>query len=184
MLKTIKNDEKFLRQVSVLADLKDKNLINEINILEKYCLENTVFAMASVQLGIPKKLIYIKNTDLSKTKDKTHNERIILINPTIMEKEGLTKYWEACASCGDNMGLVERPYKIIINYYDLDGKKHIKTFKGFKSTVFSHEYDHTLGILHMDRALEVKVMKKKDREKYRKTHGYEIISKTGVFDKY
>ena len=27
-------------------------------------------------------------------------------------KEGLTEYWEACASCLNNMGLVERPYKI------------------------------------------------------------------------
>lgn len=140
--------------------------------------------MASVQLGILKKMIYIKNTDLKKTKDKTHNEKIILINPIIIKKEGLTKYWEACASCGDNMELVERLYKVIINYYDLDGKKHIKTFKGFKATVFSHEYDHILGILHIDRALEIKIMKKKAREKYRKTHGYEIISKTCEFDRY
>ena len=67
--------------------------------------------MASVQLGIPKRLIYIKNTNLKKIKNKTHNEKIVLINPVILKKEGLTKYWEACASCGDNMGLVERPYK-------------------------------------------------------------------------
>lgn len=55
MLKTIKNDEEFLRQVSLPVDLKDKNLKKEIDILENYCLENEVFAMASVQLGILKK---------------------------------------------------------------------------------------------------------------------------------
>lgn len=181
---TIDNNEKFLRQISKCVDFHDQELTKNINILEKYCLENEVYAMASVQLGIPKRLIYIKNTNLKKIKNKTHNEKIVLINPVILKKEGLTKYWEACASCGDNMGLVERPYKVIINYYDLNGKKHIKTFKGFRATVFSHEYDHLFGILHMDRALELKVMTIKEREKYRKTHGYEIISTTGNFNKY
>jgi hypothetical protein len=53
-----------------------------------------------------------------------------LINPVIKMRVGLTQYWEACASCLDNIGLVFRPYKILIEYIDLFGKKHQKTFGG------------------------------------------------------
>lgn len=90
-------------------------------------------------------------------------------------------YWEACASCMDNMGLLLRPYKIVINYLDLNGKKHQMTFKGFPATVFSHEYDHLDGILHMDKALALKVMNREERKEFRKTHDYEILQKTGNF---
>lgn len=36
--------------------------------------------------------------------EQKYNESRILINPIIINKEGLTEYWEACASCLDNCG--------------------------------------------------------------------------------
>jgi peptide deformylase len=53
--------------------------------------------------------------------------------------EGLTTFWEACASCLNNMGMVLRPYKVTISYMDLNGNKLSKVFEGFGSTVFCHE---------------------------------------------
>ena len=55
------------------------------------------------------------------------------------------------------------------------------TFEGFPATVFSHEYDHLDGILHMDKALEVLVMEKEERKEFRKEHPYEVFSKDGDF---
>ena len=63
--------------------------------------------------------------------------------------EGLTEYWENCASCLDNMGLVVRPYEMDVHYYDVDGNEHEEKFEGFESTVLSHELDHLDGILRM-----------------------------------
>lgn len=83
-----------------------------------------------------------------------------MINPKILRSEGLTTYWEACASCLDNMGLVERPYKITIEYYDITGKRYEEIFEGFPCTVLSHEIDHLDGILHIDIAKEVLQMEK------------------------
>ena len=148
--------------------------------------------MAAVQLGIPKRLIYLKNTNLDiinkmqknieTEEDKNHNEERILINPTIIKREGITYYWESCASCLDNIGYVKRPYKIIVEYQDINGNIHKDIFKGFESTVLSHEIDHLDGILHMDIAEEVLVMPKEERKKFRQTHQYEIISKTGKYE--
>ena len=38
--------------------------VENIKVLEEYCKENEVMAMAAVQLGIPKRLVYLKNTNL------------------------------------------------------------------------------------------------------------------------
>lgn len=190
---TILDNEAFLRQNSIPVDINDKNIKKDIAVLEEYCKKNDVMAMAAVQLGIPKRLIYIKNTNLdiinkiqtnSITREEklNYNEARVLINPVIISRVGLTEYWEACASCLDNFGKVLRPYKIEVEYYDIDGIKHKDIFEGFESTVLSHEMDHLDGILHMDIAIELLVMPAEDRKKFRQKHGYNIIYKTGEFE--
>ena len=181
---TIAEDEKFLRQVSKEVDFTDKTYSEDIKGLGEYCANNEVFAMAAVQLGIPKRIIYLRNTKLEKVDDKEWNEARVLINPVIKKRIGYTKYWEACASCLDNTGLVARPYKIKLEYYDLFGKKRDCVFEGFEATVLSHEYDHLNGVLHMDIAEEVLVMTKEERKEFRMTHGYDIYHKMGSYDKY
>lgn len=188
---TILEDEEFLRQKSSIVDLNDKDLKNDIEIIEEYCMSHDVLAMASVQLGIPKRIVYLKNTNLDMVKKieedeelkNSYNEAKILINPVVIKKEGLTKYWEACASCLDNVGLVKRPYKIYLEYVDINGEKHSEIFEGFESTVLSHELDHLDGILHMDIADKLLYMEREERKKLREKEDYLIISKTGDFDK-
>ena len=179
--KKIDKDLEWLRQVSREVDLGTEDISEDLKVLEEYCLGHGVFAMAAVQLGIPKRLVYIKNTDLDKIEDEEWNEATVLVNPIITKREGLTQYWEACASCLDNMGLVLRPYLVEIEYFDINGNKQQMTFEGFPATVFSHEYDHLDGILHMDKALEVLVMDKEERKEFRKEHPYEVFSKDGDF---
>ena len=121
---TIEDDEEFLRQISVPVNLDDKELKNDISILEEFCNENDVMAMAAVQLGIPKRIVYLKNTNIdiinkmqanTATKEEENlNEARVLINPVIKSREGITDYWEACASCLDNFGHVRRPYMLVV----------------------------------------------------------------------
>lgn len=189
---TILDNEEFLRQVSREVDINnDSDLMDDIAILEKYCKENDVLAMAAVQLGIPKRLIYLKNTNLElvnkfqtdslEDEEKEYNEARVLINPVIRKREGLTEYWEACASCLDSCGRVLRPYKITLEYYDIDGLKHNEEFEGFESTVLSHEYDHLDGILHMDVALEVLYFTPEERKAWRVEHGYKVYAEEGDY---
>lgn len=179
--KKIDKDLEWLRQISQEVNLDTDDISEDLKVLEEYCLGHGVFAMAAVQLGIPKRLVYIKNTDLDKIDDEEWNEATVLINPVIKRREGLTQYWEACASCLDNMGLVLRPYVVEVEYLDIHGDKQQMKFEGFPATVFSHEYDHLDGILHMDKALEVIVMDKEERKEFRKEHPYEVFSKDGDY---
>ena len=190
---TIEDNEPYLRQISTPVDIANDGELNDnIAVLEQYCKENEVMAMAAVQLGIPKRLVYLKNTNLdiinkiqmdSTTEEEAnYNEARVLINPVIINREGLTDYWEACASCLDNCGRVLRPYTIDIEFYDRKGKKHKEVFEGFESTVLSHEMDHLDGILHIDIAEEVIPMTVDERKVWRQSHGYNVYSKTGDYD--
>ena len=181
--KTILNDEEYLRQISQPVDLNNENYKEEVKLLEKFCLETECFALAAVQIGIPKRMIYLKNTTLDvPLENMNYNESKILINPVVISRKGHTKFWEACLSCLDNMGLVNRPYEMTIQYYDENGMEHIETFEGFKVTVLSHELDHLDGILHMDIAEEILTMSKEERKQFREEHPYEIISKDCDYD--
>ena len=178
-LRTIATDEAYLRQVSKDVNPNDPDLEKEIKILSDFCAQNEVFAMAAVQIGIPKKIVYLKNTKLD-MHDKTTNKGIILINPEIVEEKGETLYWESCASCLNNMGKVRRPYFVKVRYLDKDFNQKYDTFEGESATIFSHEYDHLFGILHIDIAEEILNMEQEERKKYRELdgNGYIIISKT------
>ena len=180
--KTIEKDEKYLRQISKEVDFNDISYKEEIVLLENFCLDRGCLALAAIQIGIPKRMVFIRNTDLDELENREHNESRILINPVIISRKGHTKYWEACASCLDYMGLVNRPYEVVIEYFDMDGVKHREKFEGFESTVLSHELDHLDGILHMDIAEEILNMPKDERKEFRKEHPYEIISKTCNYD--
>lgn len=190
---TILDNEEYLRQISKSVDiLNDKELNDNIKVLEEFCEKNEVLAMAAIQLGIPKRLIYLKNTDIELVnkyqtdsltdEEEQYNEKRVLINPVIVKSEGITDYWEACASCLDNFARVLRPYKIELEYFDIEGNKHIEEFEGFASTVLSHEIDHLDGILHMDIAEELLYMPAEERKLWRQTHGYNVYTKQGDYN--
>ena len=182
--KTILNDEKFLRQISKEVDLSNDDYKEIVKLLHEYCEENKdkALAIASVQLGIPLRLVYLKNTNLEELFNTERDESKILINPVVLSREGLTRFWEACASCLDYTGLVERPYKIELEYYDEFREKHIENFEGFAATVLSHELDHLDGILHIDKSIELYDIPVEERREFRKNHTLEIIKKDGPFE--
>lgn len=189
---TIKDNEDYLRQISKEVDVRDPEIHNNIVVLQDYCMQNDVMAMAAIQLGIPKRIVYVKNTNLEildkrtteegKEETKDYNEAKVLINPQIVSREGLTTYWEACASCTWYAGKVKRPYRIKVRYLDLDGNEHEKYFEGFETTVLCHEIDHLDGILHMDIADKVVEATKEQIIALRKQDGYKILSKSGLYE--
>ena len=175
---TIENNEDFLRQISTDVDFKTDDYNEWIEEL------NAVYALALVQIGIPKRMIYFRNTtsDMTKNKDSNYDESTVLINPVIIGAKGHTRFIERCASCLDYVATVDRPYSVEVEYYDVNGNKVHETFEGFKATVFSHEYDHLNGILHIDLSDDVREMTWVETKTYREKHPYEVLSKDDQFD--
>ena len=181
---TIENNEDFLRQISTDVDFKTDDYNEWVEELKDYCQNNAVYALAPVQIGIPKRMIYFRNTtsDMTKNKDSNYDESTVLINPVIIGAKGHTRFIERCASCLDYVATVDRSYSVEVEYYDVNGNKVHETFEGFKATVFSHEYDHLKGILHIDLSDDVREMAWVGTKTYREEHPYEVLSKDDEFD--
>ena len=181
--KTIENDEEYLRQISSEISFDDKSYLDEIKLLERFCNETECFALAAVQIGVPKRIVYLKNTKLGVPLDDiNYNESRVLINPVVISKKWKTQFWEYCLSCPYTC-LVARPYEMVVKYYDINGLEHEERFEGFETTVLSHELDHLDGILHIDIAEETLELNDEQRKEIRKKHPYEIISKTCEYKK-
>jgi len=181
---TIENNEEFLRQVSSDIDLNNDNYMAYVEALKNYCQNNAVYALAPVQIGIPKRMIYFRNTtsDMNKNKDSNYDESTILINPIIIEAKGHTRFIERCESCLDYVATVDRPYSVEVEYFDIDGNKIHEIFEGFKATVFCHEYDHLNGILHVDLVDDIREMTWDETRSYREQHPYEVLSKDAKYN--
>lgn len=182
-VKTIDKDLAFLRQKSVEVDFIHDNYIEWVEELQEYCSRMVLFALAPVQIGIPKRMIYFKNTteDVSKNANSNYDENQVLINPRIVSMQGHTRYLERCGSCLDFVGEVDRPYMVEVEYFDIGGAKHKEIFKGLKATIFFHEYDHLNGILHIDKSDNVTKKTYEETKQYRLEHPYKILSKSDEY---
>ena len=169
------------------VDFTNDEYKKDIEELREFCLNSECYALAPIQIGIPKRIIFIRNTSTDMTNNnKDYNEEIIYINPIIKNMYGHTRFLEGCGSCRYSngnyvVGVVDRPYKIEVEYFDINGEKQNKIIEGFETTVFCHEYDHLEGILHMDRLDESSLMTLDQMKEFRTNNGYEVIDKDEIF---
>ena len=77
------------------------------------------------------------------------------INPVILQYKGEQMGWEGCLSVRGKSGVVSRPMKLTLSYYDRNGEKHILKAKGFFARAICHELDHLDGVLYIDKATQI-----------------------------
>lgn len=77
------------------------------------------------------------------------------LRPTPTESEEDIKL-EGCLSIPHIWGPVTRNKRILLEYQDLTGEKHLDWFGGFKAVIIQHEMDHLQGVLFTQRVLEQK----------------------------
>lgn len=76
---------------------------------------------------------------------------IELINPVIIESEGVQTGDEGCLSFPGDFAEVERPMKVTVKAQDRYGKPFIISGEGLLARAFCHEIDHLDGIVYKDR---------------------------------
>ncbi len=77
------------------------------------------------------------------------------INPVIVSQKGEQSGWEGCLSVRGKSGIVSRPMKVKLNYYDRNGQKFQLQAKGFFARAICHELDHLDGVLYIDKATHI-----------------------------
>jgi len=78
------------------------------------------------------------------------DEVTTFINPVITHRYGRQKNWEGCLSLPQIAVEVQRAKRIIIEWYDIEGKFHSRKFSNENAMILQHEYDHLQGRLIID----------------------------------
>ena len=77
------------------------------------------------------------------------------INPVILQQKGEQNGWEGCLSVRGKSGIVSRPMKVKVSFFDRNGDKYLLQAKGFFARAICHELDHLDGVLYIDKASHV-----------------------------
>jgi len=98
--------------------------------------------LAAPQIGVGKRITVI---DLSNKQNP--DEKIVLVNPEIIHKEGRQVEEEGCLSLPEIRDKVTRAAKVKVKAQDLDGKWIELEGTELLARAFQHEIDHLDGIL-------------------------------------
>jgi peptide deformylase len=107
--------------------------------------------LAAPQIGISKRITVI---DLSFQKNP--EEKIVLINPEIIHKEGKQSEEEGCLSLPEIREKVSRAEKVRVRAQDVTGKWIEHDGDELLARAFQHEIDHLDGILFIFRVSALK----------------------------
>lgn len=80
----------------------------------------------------------------------------VLINPEIVNSEGVVKESEGCLSIPNLTEVVERAAQVVVRGLDRDGEEMTIEASGLLSRCLQHEIDHLDGVLFIDRVSPLK----------------------------
>ncbi len=107
--------------------------------------------IAATQVGVMKRIVIVDVSNYPRLKKAKHHGHLILINPEIVDWQGMKKGREGCMSVPDFTGNVIRAENIVLNAFDENGVKQKYEMEGFEARAVQHEIDHLDGLLFLDR---------------------------------
>ena len=102
--------------------------------------------LAATQVGIPLRIFVV---DLSVGRDASG--LTVLINPTVVERDGTQLEEEGCLSVPGFNATVVRPSRLVVRGLDREGLERQHEASGLLARAFQHEIDHLDGTLFVDR---------------------------------
>jgi len=122
---------------------KTNDLID--NMFETMYAEEGV-GLAAPQVGMLKRIAVV---------DIREENKIVLINPEIIEEEGKAIMEEGCLSIPGEIGDVIRAEKIKVRSLDREGNEVEFEAEGFEARAIQHEIDHLDGVLFVDKIVKI-----------------------------
>ena len=135
-------DERLRNRASPVDEIDGEIQRLAQNMLETMYAEGGI-GLAATQVNVTKRVVVI---DLSEEK----NEPIILINPEVLEKDGIESMREGCLSVPDYFDIVERAEHIKYRYQTLSNDVIEAETDGLLAVCIQHEIDHLDGKLFID----------------------------------
>ncbi|MBI3187658.1 MAG: peptide deformylase [Gammaproteobacteria bacterium] len=139
-----------LKQLSEPVPVIDARIVDFIRELEATRLAGpSACGIAAPQVGVFQRIVIV---DVSNMKKPVANHgHMIMINPEIIEHDGMTMGREGCLSVPEFTGNVMRAEKIKIHFQNPQGEVIEFETAGFEARAIQHEMDHLDGLLFLDR---------------------------------
>ena len=99
--------------------------------------------LAATQVNVHRRLLVV---DVS----ETHDQPLCLVNPTLLQKEGVERMEEGCLSVPGVFEEVERAERIRVRFQNLEGHIVDQDADGLLAVCIQHEMDHLEGKLFLD----------------------------------
>ncbi len=163
----IYNDPILRKKAKDVKEIDDR-IIKILDTMKDIMYQKQGIGLAAEQVGLTEKLVVI---DL---RPNGKNEPIELINPVILESEGVyEEHEEGCLSVPGYYGSVkDRKQGVKVRYLDRDANEQIIETDDFLSVVLQHELDHLNGVLFIDRmSYARRIMFKKQWKKMHSKRG-------------
>jgi peptide deformylase len=151
ILKIVKYPEPVLSQPGEPVSEFDDNLRKLVADMFETTYANQGVGLAAPQVGVSKRLTTI---DLSMGKNP--KEKLVLINPEIIFREGKVYEEEGCLSFPDIREKVVRAAKVRVRAQDENGKWFEMDGDDLLARCFQHEIDHVDGMLFIFRMSALK----------------------------
>lgn len=148
-LKILEFPDPRLRKKAQPVENVDDALRQLIDDMFETMYEAPGIGLAATQVDVHRRLLV---ADVST--DKT--EPWVLINPVIVEHDGVEVTEEGCLSVPGYYEAVERAEHVRVRYLDRDGAEVESEFGGLLSVCVQHEMDHLEGKLFVDYLSEAK----------------------------
>lgn len=87
-----------------------------------------------------------------------NNQPLVMVNPVIVEKDGIQTHEEGCLSVPGIYAKVKRADQVTVRYQDLSGAQQELSATGLLAVCIQHELDHLKGIVFLD---HLSVLKRK-----------------------
>lgn len=108
----------------------------------------TATGITAVQIGVHKRISLLEMNWRSKKKGKP----LVMVNQTVMNREGSSTIDEGCLSFPRNFYKIERPSLVRVKYWNEEGREKTGFFHEIMARCVLHEIDHMDGLLYTDRA--------------------------------
>ena len=141
-----------LKQVAVRVECIDDKLRRLARDMAETMYEAPGIGLAATQVDIHQQLIVI---DASETRDQL----LTLINPVILEQNGLQVCEEGCLSVPGIYDKVARAEHVVVRYLDLAGEEQTVEAVGLLAVCLQHEIDHLQGQVFVEHLSPLKQLR-------------------------
>ena len=138
-----------LHKVAAPVTVFDDNLKRLVADMAETMYAAPGIGLAAIQVDVPKQVIVV---DVSERRDSL----VVLVNPEIVEANGVSDIEEVCLSVPGIYELVERAERVKVRAHDQNGNPFTLEAQGLLAVCIQHEMDHLKGKVFVEHLSQLK----------------------------